>query len=122
MAVNKPDPVRNLGHKATNATLTRNPAGMVDYANNDVSKGVVRGPPRSVGVYQKFSDPKDGHDLKGWANYARSNSYSVDGRGRDPKGRGAGSDGHLASTKGWPRFADDGGSDSGEGRLTKSRK
>src|SRR5215472_12825943 len=99
MAVNKPDPVRNLGHKSTEAGLTKNPAGrMVDYADNDVSKGVVRGPARSVGVYGRFRDPQSGiaseQNLTRWSGYASAGSYD----GKDPKGRGEGSDGHLAST------------------------
>ena len=117
MAVNRRDPVRNLGHKASDATLTKNPAGrMVDYTNNDVGKQIVRGPARSIGVYGRFDNPSDGHDLKGWADYAKSNSY----HGRDPRGRGEGSHNYLQSTKGWPRF--DAGSESGEGRIEKSRK
>src|SRR5262249_51402097 len=115
---------KNLGHDSTVDRLTENPAGMIDYANNDVSKGVVRGPPRSRGVYGKFANPEDGRstqqNLDRWSDYARSNSYSVDGRGRDPRGRGEGSDNHLRSTKGWARF--DSGAESGPGRLEKSGK
>jgi hypothetical protein len=118
MAVNKPDPVRNLGHKATDATLTKNPLKSVPaYNGRDIISQK-----RSVAVYGKFRDPKDGtssqENLSRWQSYAHSNSYD----GKDPKGRGAGSDGHLAplppaSTKNWADYR--AGSESGEGRLEK---
>jgi hypothetical protein len=124
MAINKPDPVRNLGHKATDASLTKNPAGrMVDYTNNDIGKKMLRQPSRLQGVYTSCSDPRSGISSQGnldkWANYSTKDSY----HGKDPKGRGAGSDGHLAplpeaSTKNWADYRD--GSESGPGRLEKS--
>jgi hypothetical protein len=130
MAVNKPDPITNLGHKGK--PLTKNPAGrMVDYANNDVSKGVVRGPARSQSVHGRFRDPKDGHDFAGWASYAREGSNhgksAKDPVMRDPRPRGSvpsaarnkDSDGHLATPE-WTGYT--AGADSGVGRLEKSRK
>jgi len=116
----------NLGHPSTQDRLTENPAGrVVDYANNEVSKGVVRGPPRSQSVYGKFRDPADGHDFDRWAGYAKAGSFhGKDGKEPtvpDPRGRASNeSDGYLRSTQGWARF--DAGSESGEGRLEKSRK
>jgi hypothetical protein len=112
--------VSNLGHPSREDDLTRHPLGkVVDYTNH-ASEGVVRGPPRSQGVYGRFRDPQSGisseQNLDRWAGYARSNSYG----GKDPKGRGAGSDGHLASTKNWPSF--EYGSESGLGRIEKARK
>jgi hypothetical protein len=136
---NKLDPSRNLGHrsKSTEAALTKNPAGrVVDYTNNDVGKGIVRGPARGQSVYGKFRDPKDGHDFAGWASYAREGSYTghgnKEGPGKEPTvreerrsvpsaARNKDSDGYLESTKNWPSF-DTGGADSGVGRLEKARK
>jgi hypothetical protein len=137
MAVNRPDPVHNLGHKATDATLTKNPAGrMVDYANNDVSKGVVRGPARSRSVYGSFKNPQSGianeRNLSRWSGLAHAGSYQGgDGTGKDvppePRrrsvpdvARAKDSDGQLASTKNWASY--EYGGDSGMGRLEKSEK
>jgi len=110
---------KNLGHDSTVDRLTGNPARPTDYE---------RGPVRQIvdeKRYQKFSDPKAGRstqeNLDKWASYARSNSYSVDGRGRDPKGRGAGSDNHLLSTKGWANLPDS-GADSGPSRIEKAKR
>jgi hypothetical protein len=114
----KPETVSNLGDDTTVDKLTENPVRKVPNYEN--SNRVVEGPTGQTGVYTRFDSPRDGHDFSGWASRTGSNTYSVDGRGRDPKGRGAGSDNHLASTKGWARF--DSGAESGEGRLEKSRK
>jgi len=135
----KPERTKNLGHDSTVDKLTENPAGrMVDYANNDVSKGIVRGPPRSQGVYGRFKNPKDGtstaENLSRWSDYSRANSYhrghgeGVEPRMPDPRGGSnvpaadKGSDGYLApspnpSTKNWADYR--AGSESGEGRLEK---
>jgi hypothetical protein len=130
---------KNLGHDWRESEIEQNPAGrMVDYANNDVSKGVVRGPARSQSVYGKFRDPQSGianeRNLDRWSNYATAGSYrGGDGTGKDVTMRDQGrrsvpsearnkdSDGYLESTKNWPSF-DTGGADSGVGRLEKSRK
>jgi len=135
MAVNKPDPVRNLGHKATQAetSLTGNPARMVDYAQNNASGNIVRGPARSQGTYKKFADPQSGissqQNLDRWSGLASANSYrrgpgpGVPATTPDPRpGRRASqeSDNYLASTKGWPRF--ESGSDTGPGRIEKANK
>jgi hypothetical protein len=139
MAVNRPDPVRNLGHKATDASLTKNPAGrMVDYTSGDQGKRIARGPERSASVYGKFANPQSGianeRNLSRWSGYAHAGSYQGgDGPGKDPpqsdgqrrsvpsEARNKDSDGYLESTKNWPSF-DTGGADSGVGRLEKSRK
>src|SRR5262249_45143116 len=85
---------KNLGHDWRESEIERNPAGrVVDYADSHASEGVARGPARSIGVYDKFADPQSGiaaaDNLKAWSGYATASSYD----GRDPKGRGAGSDG-----------------------------
>jgi hypothetical protein len=117
----KPERTKNLGHNSTVDRLTENPARPTDYEQGPAAR--VINEKRSVGVYERFDDPKSGisasENLDRWADYARSNSYSVDGRGRDPKGRGRGSDGHLATPK-WTGY--DAGADSGEGRLQKRDK
>ena len=132
MAVNKPDPVRNLGHKASNATLTKNPAGYPhDYENGPADK--VINEKRSVGVYGKFRDPQSGissaENLSRWSGYASEGSYQgKDGKAPvtpDPRtGRRTSnqSDNYLASmpetsTKTWADHRD--GSESGPGRLEK---
>ena len=141
MAVNRPDPVRNLGHKATDASLTKNPAGRVQDYTNHAGEGIVRGPARSVGVYGSFKNPTSGistneQNLDRWAGYAKANSYTgrsqVAGPGEDPPvsddsrrlvpsaAREKGSDGYLESTKSWPSF--EYGSESGLGRIEKARK
>ena len=135
---------KNLGHDWREREIEKNPAGrMVDYTNNDIGSDLVRGPPRSQGVYQKFTDPKSGistnqQNLDRWSDYARSNSYTghhhkagpgVAPTMPDPRERSATgyrpnasekSDGYLESTKGWAGY--DRGSESGEGRLQKARK
>ena len=108
---------KNLGHDWRESEIEQNPAGrMVDYANNDVSKGVVRGPARSVGVYGSFKNPESGistnqQNLDRWADYAKSNSYTGHGNkagiGKDPPqsddsrqhvpAAGKGSDGQCCS-------------------------
>jgi hypothetical protein len=144
MAVNRPDPVRNLGHRATDASLTKNPAGrMVDYTSGEQGKRIARGPARSVGVYGSFKNPTSGisseQNLSRWSGYASANTEVTRGQahgpgpGREPPqsdgqrqhvpaaAREKDSDGYLESTKNWPSF-DTGGADSGVGRLDKSRK
>jgi hypothetical protein len=128
----KEETTLNLGHPVPISEIEKNPAGrMVDYANNDVSKGVVRGPARSQNVYGKFRDPKDGHDFAGWASYAREGSdhgkSAKPPTVRDPRGssvpsaaRNKDSDGYLAGTESWSTF--EFGGDSGKGRLEKSEK
>jgi hypothetical protein len=80
----KQETVMNLGHPYPVSRLTENPAAVVDYTNNDVGKKMLR-QSRSVGVYEKFRDPKDGtpnqQNLDRWSDYARSNSY----HGKDGK-------------------------------------
>jgi hypothetical protein len=125
MAVNKPDPVRNLGHKATDATLTKNPIGRpTNYDSGDTAR-TFRDRGKLQGVYTTCSDPRSGiasqANLDKWADYSTKDSY----HGKDPKGRGAGSDEHLAplpkpSTDNWANYS--AGSDSGEGRLQKAKK
>jgi len=109
----------NLGHRVRQDYLTESPVGPpLDYENGAAAR--VINERRSQGVYQRFSDPRSGiasaNNLKAWSGYSTANSYG----GKDPKGRGEGSDGHLASTKNWPSF--DYGSESGLGRLEKSGK
>jgi hypothetical protein len=134
----KEETVKNLGHDTPVSRLTENPAGrMVDYADNDVSKGIVRGPARSQGVYGKFRDPQSGiaqqNNLDRWSDYAKSNSYhGGHGEGVEPKMRDQGrnsvpsparskdSDGYLADPKEWAKY--EYGSDSGLGRLEKASK
>jgi hypothetical protein len=114
----KPERTKNLGHDSTVDRLTQNPVGYPrDYENGPAAR--VINETRSVGVYGKFRDPQDGtsrqQNLDRWSDYARSNSY----HGRDPQGRGAGSDGHLLRPE-WDRYQF--GADSGEGRLEKTGK
>jgi len=95
----KEETVMNLGHPVPVSRLTENPVGYLrDYEQGPAAR--VINEPRSVGVYGKFRDPQSGiaeqGNLDRWADYAKSNSY----HGRDPRGRGAGSDEHLASTPG----------------------
>jgi hypothetical protein len=46
----KQETVKNLGHDVPVSRLTENPAGMVDYTNNDIGKRVVRGRAHGQGV------------------------------------------------------------------------
>src|SRR6516225_10761412 len=131
MAVNKPDPVRNLGHKASDRSLTKNPAGrIVTYDTApQAERQIKEGQKNTQGVYQKHSPIKSGistaENLRDWSNYAKSNSYHRGGGpGKDPPqtdgqrcsvpsaARDKDSEGHLESTKNWPSF-DTGGADSG---------
>jgi hypothetical protein len=142
MAVNRPDPVRNLGHKATDATLTKNPAGrMVDYTSGEQGKRIARGTARSVGVYGSFKNPTSGisseQNLSRWSDYASANTEVTRGQahgpgpGKDPPqsddsrrhvpAAGKDSDGYLLSTATWANLPE-AGADSGVGRLEKSRK
>jgi len=116
----KEETTMNLGHPVPVSRLTDNPVGYPrDYENGPAAR--VINETRSVGVYGKFRDPQDGtsrqQNLDRWSDYARSNSY----HGRDPQGRGAGSDGHLLRPE-WDRYQF--GADSGPGRIEKqhSRK
>jgi hypothetical protein len=142
MAVNRPDPVRNLGHKATEASLTKNPAGrMVDYTNNDIGKQIIReGQRHTQGVYGRHSPTPSGistaDNLQAWSKYSTSNSYTGHrnkaGPGKEPpvsddsrrlvpsEARNKDSDGYLESTKNWPSF--EYGSDSGLGRIEKTHR
>jgi hypothetical protein len=115
----KEETTMNLGHPVPVSRLTDNPVGYPrDYENGPAAR--VINETRSQGVYQKFADPKDGRstqqNLDRWSDYAKSNSF----HGENPRGRGQGSDGHLASTKNWGSF--DYGSESGPGRLEKAGK
>ena len=141
MAVNKPDPVRNLGHKATDATLTKNPAGrIVTYDTApQAERQIKEGQAHTTGVYGRHVPIKSGistaDNLRAWSKYSTSNSYTghgnKEGPGKDPPvsddsrqhvpAARKGSDGYLESTKNWPSF-DTGGADSGIGRLEKSRR
>jgi len=109
--------VLNLGHPVPVSRLPDNPVGYPrDYEQGPANQ--VINEKRSQGVYQRFSDPKDGRstaeNLAKWSGYAHSNSYD----GKDPKGRGAGSDNHLLKPKGGYDY----GSDTGEARLQKREK
>ena len=124
MAVNRPDPVRNLGHKSSERGLLKNPAGLINYDSADTAR-TFRDRGKLQGVYTTCSDPRSGiasqANLDKWADYSTKDSY----HGKDPKGRGAGSDEHLAplpkpSTDNWANYS--AGSDSGEGRLQKIGK
>jgi hypothetical protein len=135
----KEETVCNLGHPVPVSRLTENPAGrMVDYANNDVSKGIVRGPARSVGVYGSFKNPTSGisseQNLSRWSGYASANTEVTRGQahgpgpGKDPPmsddsrmpAAGKDSDGYLQSTRNWPNH--EYGADSGPGRLEKTHR
>jgi hypothetical protein len=129
----------NLGHRVKQDDLTRHPLGKVkDYADNRTSERVVDGPKRGVGVYRGYKNPQSGianeADLGKWASYAHSNSYAGGhGEGVEPKmpdpreraaaghrpGGGKDSDGHLLRPE-WDRYQY--GSESGEGRLEKTRR
>ena len=142
MAVNKPDPVRNLGHKATDASLTKNPAGRV--MNYDTApqaeRQIKEGQRLTTGVYGRHAPIKSGistaENLQAWSKYSTSNSYTGHrnkaGPGKDPpqsddsrrsvppEARNKDSDGYLASPKDWSSF--EYGGESGLGRLEKSQK
>jgi hypothetical protein len=142
MAVNRPDPVRNLGHKSksTEAALTKSPVGRV--MNYDTApqaeRQIKEGQRLTQGVYVRHVPIKSGisseQNLDQWARYAKSNSYHRGpGPGKDPPqsddsrrlvppaAHNKDSDGYLESTRNWPSF-DTGGADSGVGRLEKSKK
>jgi hypothetical protein len=118
----KEETTMNLGHPVPVSRLTDNPLGKpVNYDTApQAERQIKEGQRLTQGVYGRHVPINDGRstaeNLQAWSKYSTSNSY----HGRDPRGRGAGSDNHLQSTKGWPRF--DAGSDSGEGRLEKTRK
>jgi hypothetical protein len=127
----KPETLLNLGHPCSVADIAKHPLGKpVNYDTApQAERQISEGQRHTTGVYQKHSPIKSGistaDNLRSWGDYSRSNTYSVDGRGRDPKGRGVGSDGHLAdlptpSTKNWADFR--AGSESGEGKLEKLHK
>jgi hypothetical protein len=133
MAVNKPDPITNLGHKGK--PLTKNSAGMVDYTNNDIGKKMLRQPSRLQGVYTSCSDPRSGissaDNLGKWSDYATKDSYHRGpGPGKDPPvsdrqrqhvpAAGKDSDGYLQSTQNWPNH--EFGADSGPGRIEKTHR
>jgi hypothetical protein len=108
---------KNLGHDWPESEIEKNPAGRVmNYDSADTAR-TFRNPSKLQGIYQKTADPRSGiasaNNLKAWSGYSTANSYD----GKDPKGRGEGSDGHLASTKGWAGYT--AGADTGEGRLEK---
>jgi hypothetical protein len=118
----------NLGHRVRQDQLIEHPLNRVPTYDTapQAERQIKEGQRLTQGVYQKHSPINSGistaDNLRAWADYSRSNTYSVDGRGRDPKGRGVGSDGHLAplpkaSTESWADFR--AGSESGEGRLEK---
>jgi hypothetical protein len=124
----KPETLLNLGHPCSVADIAKHPLSKpINYDTApQAERQISEGQRHATGVYQKHSPIKSGistaDNLRSWGDYSRSNTYSVDGRGRDPKGRGAGSDGHLAplpkaSTETWANFR--AGSESGEGRLEK---
>jgi hypothetical protein len=116
---------KNLGHDWRESEIEKNPAGRV--MNYDTApqaeKQIAEGQRDTTGVYQKHVPINDGRstaeNLQAWSKYSTSNSF----HGRDPRGRGEGSDNHLLSTKGWANLPD-AGSESGQGRLEKihSRK
>jgi hypothetical protein len=129
--------VRNLGHKATDASLTKNPAGRV--MNYDTApqgeRQIKEGQRLTTGVYGRHVPIKSGissaDNLRVWSKYSTSNSYTSRGNkaglGKDPPqsddsrqhvpAAGKASDGYLADPREWSRF--DRGSESGEGRLEK---
>jgi hypothetical protein len=114
----------NLGHRVRQDQLTAHPLNRVPtydtapQAERQIKEGQQR---YTQGVYQKHSPINSGistaENLRDWSRYSQSNTYSVDGRGRDPKGRGAGSDGHLATPE-WTGYT--AGADSGVGRIEKT--
>ena len=143
MAVNRPDPVRNLGHKATDATLTKNPAGrIVSYDTApQAERQIKEGQRLTTGVYGRHVPIKSGissaDNLRVWSKYSTSNSYTSRGNkaglGKDPPttddsrrtvpdvARAKNSDGYLESTRTWANLPEAGG-DSGVGRLEKAGK
>jgi len=142
MAVNKPDPVRNLGHKASDRSLTKNPAGRVVTYDTapQAEREIKEGQRLTTGVYGRHVPIKSGissaDNLRVWSKYSTSNSYTSRGNKaglgkdptvRDPRGssvpsaaRNKDSDGYLAGTESWSTF--EFGGDSGKGRLEKSEK
>jgi hypothetical protein len=91
----KQETIRNLGHPCAISDIQKNPAGrLMDYDTAD-TKATFRDR-GSTGVYGKFDRPTSGHDLAAWSDRASANSF----HGKNPSGRGQGSDNHLASTKG----------------------
>jgi len=116
--------VSNLGHRSREGDLTRHPLGKVPTYDTapQGQREIKEGQRLTQGVYGRHVPINSGissaENLRSWQKYSTSNSYD----GRDPKGRGAGSDNHLAplpsaSTENWADFR--AGSESGEGRLEK---
>jgi len=72
---------RNLGHPSSEDRLMEHPLDKVQDYQNHASEKIVRGPPRSQGVYRRFKNPQSGianeANLGKWASYAHSNSYAV---------------------------------------------
>jgi hypothetical protein len=116
--------VHNLGHPTTHDKVHEHPlhGKVMSYNSDDVGHAHMReGQRPGRGVYGRSADPKSGlstaENLSDWSRYSTSNSY----HGKDPAGRGEGSDGHLASTDKWANLPDAGG-DSGVGRLEKAKR
>jgi hypothetical protein len=117
---------KNLGHDWPESEIEQNPAGrVVDYTGGAGQREIKEGQRHTQGVYGRHSPTPSGipsgENLQAWSRYSQSNTYSVDGRGRDPRGR-SDSDGHLAplpsaSTETWADHR--AGSESAPGRLEK---
>lgn len=111
----------NLGHRVPISRIMEHPlrGQPTSYDSTDTAR-TFRDPARGQGVYTGRNYPQSGisseQNLRGWGDYAKSNSF----HGKDPKGRGAGSDGHLESTRNWPGF--EYGSESGLGTIEKQHK
>jgi hypothetical protein len=111
----------NLGHRVKQNDLTRHPLGQpINYDTAPQGQREIKeGQRLTQGVYGRHAPINSGvstdtENLRAWGKYSTSNSYA----GKDPRGRGEGSDGHLASTKNWAGF--EYGSESGLGRIEKT--
>ena len=120
----KEETVMSLGHPVPISRIADHPltGQPMNYDTApQAERQIKEGQRTTQGVYGRHAPINSGvstaENLRDWSRYSQSNTYSVDGRGRDPKGRGAGSDGHLATPE-WTGYT--AGADSGVGRIEKT--
>jgi hypothetical protein len=120
----KEEVISNLGHACKVSDAANHPLGKpINYDTApQAERQIKEGQRFTQGVYGRHVPINSGistaENLQAWSKYSQSNTYD----GRDPKGRGVGSDGHLAklpnpNPSNWADFR--AGSESGEGRLEK---
>jgi hypothetical protein len=119
----KEETVMSLGHPVPISRIADHPltGQPMNYDTApQAERQIKEGQRTTQGVYGRHAPINSGvstaDNLRAWSKYSTSNSYD----GKDPKGRGEGSDNHLASTKNWSSF--EYGSESGLGRIEKAHK